>query len=81
MKPWHIIPVIIAVFLALCFATAFLADAYNHHKEVKIWNDGVCSECGGTYVYQQAVGHHCDTGYIYICDNCGKLIEVDTYYG
>ena len=42
-----------------------------------IWNDGYC-ECGGHWIYEQAVGHRVTTTYIYRCDKCGKIIEV--YY-
>ena len=80
-KPWLIIPIILALFFAGCLGAERLGEAIRHSKEVKKWNNGICSKCGGTYTYQQAIGHHCDTNYIYICDSCGKLIEVDTYYG
>ena len=40
-----------------------------------IWNDGYC-ECGGHWVYEQAVGHQYHTTYIYRCDKCGKRIEI-----
>ncbi len=46
------------------------------------WNNGICKECGGTYVYQGEEYHkylkftvtetHC---YVYKCDTCGN-----TYY-
>lgn len=39
------------------------------------WNDGHC-ECGGTWVYEQAVGHYYSTEYLYHCDRCGKVIEL-----
>ena len=40
-------------------------------------NDGICKECGGQYEFVQAVGHKFDTSYIYKCNKCGKIIEVD----
>ena len=39
-------------------------------------NNGVC-KCGGQYEFVQAVGHKFDTSYIYKCNECGKMIEVD----
>jgi hypothetical protein len=44
-----------------------------------IWNNGICS-CGGTYKFQQAVGHYHSTYYMYICDKCGHSIEITNYY-
>lgn len=44
-------------------------------KDNKTWNDGHC-QCGGTWQYEQAVGHYTSTHYIYKCDACNKRIEV-----
>ena len=45
-----------------------------------VYNDGICVKCGGRYVYQQAVGHRYNTRYIYQCDKCGKLIEINSIH-
>ncbi len=44
------------------------------------YNNGICQLCGGHYVYQQAVGHNYTTDYIYRCDKCGHVIEVDNVF-
>ncbi len=44
------------------------------------YNGGICPRCGGTFVYQQAVGHRYSTNYIYKCDKCGKTIEIGNNY-
>jgi len=51
----------------------------NYKSDVAKYNNGICSECGGNYEYKQAVGTNSDTGYIYICDNCKNLIQLDNY--
>ena len=43
--------------------------------DTKSWNDGHC-KCGGNWVYEQAVGHHYYTTYLYTCDKCGRAIEI-----
>lgn len=43
------------------------------------YNNGICS-CGGTFQYEQAVGHRYETRYLYICDKCGRTIEIPQYY-
>ena len=43
------------------------------------YNNGVCPECGGRYIYQQAVGHWFTTDYVYICNGCGKMIAINYY--
>ena len=43
------------------------------------YNNGICS-CGGTFQYEQAVGHRYETRYLYICDKCGRAIEISNYY-
>jgi len=45
-----------------------------------VYNNGICRNCGGHYVFQNAVGHYHSTNYAYKCDKCGNLIEVNTYY-
>lgn len=44
------------------------------------WNNGICSYCGGHYKFQQAIGHQSYTDYMYICDTCGRSIEVAEYH-
>ena len=54
-----------------------IAECQRDGDEAK-YNGGVC-KCGGHYVYRQAAGHAYDTDYIYICDKCGRMIELGTY--
>lgn len=45
-----------------------------------MWNNGICSNCGGNYKFQQAIGHNHYTEYMYTCDKCGRSIEVAHHY-
>lgn len=47
------------------------------HDE-KIYNNGVCTECGGHYEYEQAIRN--GNTYIYRCDECHKMIKLGTYF-
>lgn len=47
----------------------------SRDQDEKEWNNGYC-ECGGHWVYEQAVGHAYRTSYMYRCDECGKTLEV-----
>lgn len=47
----------------------------SNYQESAKWNNGYC-ECGGHWEYEQAVGHHYSTSYIYRCAECGKRLEV-----
>lgn len=64
--------VVISLFVALCFGVYKAGIRYDE----KLWNDGHCDICGGTWEYEQAVGHRSSTSYIYVCEDCGKRIEV-----
>jgi len=64
---------ILLVILAVCW---FASKVWSADK----YNNGVCEACGGQYVYQQAVGHRYSTEYIYICDKCGHMIQIDNFY-
>ena len=65
--------VFIASLLAFMFLIVYLSDKYQD----EMFNNGICKECGGTYVYLQAVGHRDKTGFLYECDQCGNVIEID----
>ena len=69
--------ILIAVILAFLLAVG-IAKCQRDKDEAK-YNGGICTECGGHYVYQQSVGHAYSTDYVYICDKCGSMIELETY--
>lgn len=64
--------IMVAIIVWLIFALLNLSEN-NHDNDA--WNNGHC-ECGGNWEYEQAVGHRYDTSYIYVCDECGKRIEL-----
>ena len=63
---------IVCVFILV---VTFICNFIMNSNEKKKWNDGYCS-CGGKWEYEQAVGHYYSTHYIYVCDTCGKRIEL-----
>lgn len=64
--------VIILVYAALIFGV----NKARIERDEKLWNNGHCDVCGGTWEYEQAVGHRTSTSYIYVCEDCGKRIEL-----
>lgn len=73
----YAIAIIIVVAILAPFIIGVVAFA-NHEDKIddELWNNGYCSECDGQWIYEQAVGHRYDTSYIYVCDKCGKRIEI-----
>lgn len=74
----EIIFIIAIVLLTIAFVLGVyfgVNEAGIRHDE-KLWNGGHCDVCGGTWEYEQAVGHRSSTSYIYVCENCGKRIEL-----
>ena len=67
-----IIILIVLLFVAFFFCVHL---ASTNHDD-KLWNGGHCDICGGTWKYEQAVGHRSSTTFIYVCGNCGKRIEL-----
>lgn len=65
------------VIILLCILIVFGCIKLMNTVDEKRWNDGHCDVCGGTWQYEQAVGHRSSTSYIYICDECGKRIEIN----
>jgi len=68
------IPAVVTFFIIIGLIALFLF--WNHEHDANLWNDGRCS-CGGYWQYDQAVGHKYSTSYIFRCDKCGSLIEID----
>ena len=65
----------VGILIAIVVGLIFLVDVGKNYHDDKLWNNGHC-ECGGTWEYEQAVGHRSSTSYIYVCDKCGKRIEM-----
>lgn len=61
--------------IALIFGMVCSMVKCSREQDKKEWNNGYC-ECGGHWVYEQAVGHAYSTSYLYKCDKCGKTLEV-----
>ena len=70
---WQFALILIGIIIVL-----FIIDSIH---STSVYNDGICKNCGGHYVFQTAIGHNYTTSYIYKCDKCGNLIEVSDYYG
>lgn len=68
--------IIIVMIVSLCAAMIFGTYKASIKHDEKFWNDGHCDVCGGTWEYEQAVGHRTSTSYIYVCTECGKRIEL-----
>ena len=66
----------IGIFIALMIVVLIISRGCSTAR----YNNGICPRCGGKYVYQQAVGHEYFTHYIYRCEKCGNVIEVDTVF-
>jgi len=63
----------------IIIAIIFLLSGIQSCTNDKDWNNGHCP-CGGNWVYEQAVGHYTDTGYLYHCDSCDNYIEINKRY-
>lgn len=57
------------------FIILFIWWLFATINDTSCWNDGHC-ECGGNWVYEQAVGYRYSTYFYYHCDKCGKVIEL-----
>lgn len=77
MSDWlpEIIGSIVIVLLFVAFLFVVNMACIKHDNEV--WNGGHCDVCGGAWKYEQAVGHRYSTSYIYVCEDCGKRIELN----
>ena len=69
--------------IAIIIAVAVILSIYGmlvlieHVEDSRAYGDGVCKTCGGNYIYQYVVGYYLGTKYIYACDRCGHIIELN----
>lgn len=68
--------IIIGAVLSIVLNMVLLSPVKKEYNKKK-YNNGVCAECGGEYVYN---GYHYhaknDYRHVYICDTCGNKIEI-----
>ena len=72
-----VVATLATLIIVLCLA--YIGGKWNEKENQKKYNGGICTKCGGHYIYEQAVAHKYDTDYIYICNICGDMIELDSY--
>ena len=73
VKGSKLIAVLIACAIGLGVARLMFWDAENQRK---IWNDGICVQCGGQMEFTNASRVRADTYYYFQCENCGNIIEL-----
>ncbi len=70
--PWQFIALLILLIIIVLFIQSCASN--------DLYNNGICRICGGNYEFYQAVGHQYFTNYLYKCDKCGNVIEVNQHY-
>lgn len=63
--------------ILIAIAIIFGVTMCNMHIDDNAYNDGIHRDCGGHWIYQQAVSHKYKTDFLFKCDKCGKLEEFD----
>ncbi len=66
------IAIIILVIIGVIIGCIIVDEKHDN----KLWNYGHCPICGSEWKYEQAVGHYYSTQYIYVCNGCGRRIEI-----
>lgn len=67
------IAILMALAIGLGMTRLMFWDAENQQK---IWNDGICVQCGGSMEFRSASRRRTDTYYYFQCEDCGKIIEL-----
>lgn len=68
---------ITAIIMFLILIAVFIgAVVISKNHDDKLWNYGHCPVCGSEWEYEQAVGHYYSTDYVYVCNKCGRRIEI-----
>ena len=59
---------------------AFIIYACSVTMSTSVYNNGIHKNCGGHWIYENAIGHQYSTSYLYHCDKCGKTYEFAKKY-
>ena len=73
----NVILIFFLTFLAVFISLLVLFSLLDKGTSNAMCNDGHCPDCETEWRYVQAVGHKAETKYIWVCDRCGKSIEVN----
>ena len=73
---------IIATIIVFIFliTLAFIISVCSTTVSTKVYNNGTHKNCGGHWIYENAIGHRYSTNYIYHCDKCGTIYEFTKKY-
>ena len=66
----------IIALLVIFIGIAFLGKMQRDEQNKTIYNNGVCTDCGGHYDFISVAKNRYKTYYYYQCDNCEKIIEL-----
>lgn len=64
------------IIFSILIVVIISAAVIDRKLDDRLWNYGHCPACGSEWEYEQAVGHYYTTQYIYVCNECGKRIEI-----
>jgi DNA-directed RNA polymerase subunit RPC12/RpoP len=67
---------ITAIIILLILIVVIIGAVVIKNHDDKLWNNGHCPVCGSEWEYEQAVGHYYSTDYVYVCNKCGRRIEI-----
>lgn len=68
--------IIIIVVVIMMIAIGFFITAVAEKEELKNYNNGICTECEGHYIFSSSTkDRHGDIEYYYTCDKCGHTIR------
>lgn len=66
--------------LIICIIAIFIIHSCGAIMSATTYNEGVHKGCGGHWVYETVIGHQYTTSYIYHCDKCGMIVELNNKY-
>lgn len=71
-----IVKIIVTIILAIVFSSLLVGVCYLEDKADKDnWNNGICSQCGGSLDFKNASRYKGRTTYFWECEECGYIIE------
>ena len=64
------------IFCIALLTIAIVSGIVWNNQAISEYNNGICTHCGGHYIFYQAIGHDGGNTYLYRCDGCGDFVEI-----
>ena len=64
--------IFIILYILAAYVTNIIINRVEKNISTELFNEGICDECGGHYIFRNTPYEGC---YYYSCDKCNRVVE------